>query len=150
MAGLCEGGNEPSGSLKAIYLSIREPVCFKPNFLEKMPHKFSTAQYADIVYVYGLCVGSSLRAVAEYERRFPKQKENDFSVNTHDAHFDYCDILFTGLSVILVQRLQRVHNIAVYIGEYRILLIRQMPPRQPYLLLRRDCTTQDLRRNSGF
>ncbi|KAJ4434877.1 hypothetical protein ANN_23448 [Periplaneta americana] len=33
-----------------------------------------TAEYADIVYVYGLCNGSFLRAVGEYERRFPKRR----------------------------------------------------------------------------
>ncbi|KAJ4428019.1 hypothetical protein ANN_24033 [Periplaneta americana] len=48
MAGLCEDGNEPPGSLKA--------------------------KYTDIVYDYGLCDGSSLRAVAEYERRFPNRR----------------------------------------------------------------------------
>ncbi|KAJ4442400.1 hypothetical protein ANN_03986 [Periplaneta americana] len=31
-------------------------------------------EYADIVYVYGLCDGSSLLAVAEYERRFPNRR----------------------------------------------------------------------------
>ncbi|KAJ4435253.1 hypothetical protein ANN_23831 [Periplaneta americana] len=31
-------------------------------------------EYADIVYVYGLCDRSSLRAVAEYERRFPNRR----------------------------------------------------------------------------
>ncbi|KAJ4446958.1 hypothetical protein ANN_13660 [Periplaneta americana] len=31
-------------------------------------------KYADIVYVYGLWDGSSLRAVAEYERRFPNRR----------------------------------------------------------------------------
>ncbi|KAJ4430002.1 hypothetical protein ANN_22206 [Periplaneta americana] len=31
-------------------------------------------EYADIVYVYGLCDGSSLHAVAEYERRFPNRR----------------------------------------------------------------------------
>ncbi|KAJ4436842.1 hypothetical protein ANN_16974 [Periplaneta americana] len=31
-------------------------------------------KYADIVYVYGLCDGSSLRAVVEYERRFPNRR----------------------------------------------------------------------------
>ncbi|KAJ4439089.1 hypothetical protein ANN_15046 [Periplaneta americana] len=31
-------------------------------------------EYADIVYVYGLCDGSSLRAVAEYERPFPNRR----------------------------------------------------------------------------
>ncbi|KAJ4447086.1 hypothetical protein ANN_09075 [Periplaneta americana] len=34
----------------------------------------SYTEYADIVYVYGLCDGSSLRAVAEYERRFPNRR----------------------------------------------------------------------------
>ncbi|KAJ4433443.1 hypothetical protein ANN_15745 [Periplaneta americana] len=31
-------------------------------------------EYADNVYVYGLCDGSSLHAVAEYERRFPNRR----------------------------------------------------------------------------
>ncbi|KAJ4439137.1 hypothetical protein ANN_15094 [Periplaneta americana] len=34
----------------------------------------SYTEYADIVYVNGLCDGSSLRAVAEYERRFPNRR----------------------------------------------------------------------------
>ncbi|KAJ4434454.1 hypothetical protein ANN_23016 [Periplaneta americana] len=31
-------------------------------------------EYADIVYVFGLCDGSSLSAAAEYERRFPNRR----------------------------------------------------------------------------
>ncbi|KAJ4433130.1 hypothetical protein ANN_15387 [Periplaneta americana] len=31
-------------------------------------------EYVDIVYVYGLCDGSSLLAVAEHERRFPNRR----------------------------------------------------------------------------
>ncbi|KAJ4437688.1 hypothetical protein ANN_17833 [Periplaneta americana] len=38
----------------------------------RMPYKFSTAEYADIVYVYGLCDGSSL--VPSLNRRFPNKK----------------------------------------------------------------------------
>ncbi|KAJ4426450.1 hypothetical protein ANN_27264 [Periplaneta americana] len=36
--------------------------------------KIRYVEYADIVYVYGLYDGSSLRAVAEYERRFPNRR----------------------------------------------------------------------------
>ncbi|KAJ4426868.1 hypothetical protein ANN_26667 [Periplaneta americana] len=39
-------------------------------------------EYADIVYVYGLCDGSSLRTVAEYERRFPNRRVPDRRVFT--------------------------------------------------------------------
>ncbi|KAJ4438300.1 hypothetical protein ANN_14239 [Periplaneta americana] len=38
------------------------------------PYCTVAVEYADIVYVYGLCDGSSLRAVAEYERRFPNRR----------------------------------------------------------------------------
>ncbi|KAJ4434898.1 hypothetical protein ANN_23469 [Periplaneta americana] len=41
---------------------------------ERMPYKFSTAEYADIVYVYGLWDGSTLHAVAGYERHFPNRR----------------------------------------------------------------------------
>ncbi|KAJ4437665.1 hypothetical protein ANN_17810 [Periplaneta americana] len=52
-----------------------------------MPYKFSTAEYADMVYVYGLCNGSTLHAVAEYERRFPNRKTATFNSPERPARF---------------------------------------------------------------
>ncbi|KAJ4428959.1 hypothetical protein ANN_25955 [Periplaneta americana] len=47
--------------------------------LNNQINKFNDArncitEYADIVYVYGLCDGSSLRAITEYERSFPNRR----------------------------------------------------------------------------
>ncbi|KAJ4437733.1 hypothetical protein ANN_17879 [Periplaneta americana] len=39
-----------------------------------VPFAIIPEKNADIVYVYGLCDGSSLRPVAEYERRFPNRR----------------------------------------------------------------------------
>ena len=39
-----------------------------------MPFTFSVAEYADMIYVYGFCDGNSVRAVAEYQRRFPNRR----------------------------------------------------------------------------
>ena len=36
-----------------------------------MPFTFSVAEYADMIYVYGFCDSNSVRAVAEYQQRFP-------------------------------------------------------------------------------
>jgi len=39
--------------------------------LGKMPHIFTDAAYAAMLYVYGFCDGSATAAVEEYRRRFP-------------------------------------------------------------------------------
>ena len=39
-----------------------------------MPHIFTNAEYADMMYVYGFCDGSSTAAVEEYRRRFPMRR----------------------------------------------------------------------------
>ncbi|KAJ4444439.1 hypothetical protein ANN_06231 [Periplaneta americana] len=44
------------------------------DFKIKCRKQKTDVEYADIVYVYGLCDGSSLHAIAEYERRFPNRR----------------------------------------------------------------------------
>jgi hypothetical protein len=39
--------------------------------LRKMPHIYTNAEYADMLYVYGFCDGSATAAVEECRRRFP-------------------------------------------------------------------------------
>lgn len=39
-----------------------------------MPHTFTHREYADMIFVYGFCNGSALRAVDEYRRRFPNRR----------------------------------------------------------------------------
>ena len=39
-----------------------------------MSFTFSLAEYADMLYVYGLCDGNSVLAVAEYQQRFPNRR----------------------------------------------------------------------------
>jgi hypothetical protein len=39
-----------------------------------MPHIFTNAKYADMLYVYGFCDGSATAAVEEYHRRFPMRR----------------------------------------------------------------------------
>ena len=39
-----------------------------------MPYTFSVAEYADMIYVYGLCYGNSVHAVTEYQRRFSNRR----------------------------------------------------------------------------
>jgi len=36
-----------------------------------MPHIFTNAEYADMMYVSGFCDGSATATVEEYRRRFP-------------------------------------------------------------------------------
>jgi hypothetical protein len=40
----------------------------------KMPHQFSTTEYADIIFVYGFCNGNGRAASREYRRRFPNRR----------------------------------------------------------------------------
>ncbi|KAJ4446634.1 hypothetical protein ANN_13331 [Periplaneta americana] len=62
-------------------------------------------QYADIVYVYGLFDGSSLRAVAEYERRFPNRR------------IPYRRVLIMGLDERLeIRRSGRLANFRGYVA----------------------------------
>jgi len=42
-----------------------------------MPHNFTNAQYADMMYVYGFCDGSATAAVEEYRRRYPVRRIPD-------------------------------------------------------------------------
>ena len=39
-----------------------------------MPHIFTNAEYADMMYVYGFCDGSATAAVEEYRRRYPMRR----------------------------------------------------------------------------
>jgi len=39
-----------------------------------MPFKFSVAEYAHMIYVYGFCNGNSVQAIAEYQQRFPNRR----------------------------------------------------------------------------
>ena len=45
-----------------------------------MPHIFTNAEYADMMYVYGFCDGSATAAVEEYRRRFPMRRIPDRGV----------------------------------------------------------------------
>ena len=45
-----------------------------------MPHIFTNAEYADMMYVYGFCDGSATAAVEEYRRRFPMRRIPDLRV----------------------------------------------------------------------
>ena len=42
-----------------------------------MPHIFTNAEYADMMYVYGFCGGSATAAVEEYYRRVPIRRIPD-------------------------------------------------------------------------
>jgi hypothetical protein len=44
-----------------------------------MPHIFTNAEYADMLYVYGFCGGSATAAV-EYRRQFPVRRILDHRV----------------------------------------------------------------------
>jgi hypothetical protein len=39
-----------------------------------MPHIFTNAKHADMLYVYGFCDGSATAAAEEYRRRFPTHR----------------------------------------------------------------------------
>ena len=39
-----------------------------------MPHIFTNAKYADMLYVYGFCDGRATTAVQEYRQRFPMRR----------------------------------------------------------------------------
>jgi len=42
-----------------------------------MPHKFTNAEYADMMYVYDFCDGSAIAADEEYRPRFPMRRIPD-------------------------------------------------------------------------
>jgi hypothetical protein len=43
--------------------------------LLKIPHMFTNVEYADMLYVYGFCDGSTTAAVEEYRRRLPMRRK---------------------------------------------------------------------------
>lgn len=40
----------------------------------RTPYISSTAEYANVVYVYGFCDGEAIHAIAEYQRSFPNRR----------------------------------------------------------------------------
>jgi hypothetical protein len=50
--------------------------------LLRIPHIFTHAEYADMVFVYGFCNGSGIAACREYRRRFPNRRVPDSRVFT--------------------------------------------------------------------
>ena len=42
-----------------------------------MPHNFTNAEYADVMYAYGFSDGSATAAVEEHRRRFPTRRIPD-------------------------------------------------------------------------
>ena len=45
--------------------------------LWKIPHTFTNAEYAGMLYVYDICDGTATAAVKEYRRRFPMRRIPD-------------------------------------------------------------------------
>ena len=59
------------------------------SFTFTMPFRFSFAEYADMIYVYGFCDGNSVHAAAEYQKRFPIRTTRGIShpISTHIVYF---------------------------------------------------------------
>jgi hypothetical protein len=55
-------------------LAVVTVDCDNVAVLCKVRHIFTSAECADMLYVYGLCDGSATAAVAEYRRRFPMRR----------------------------------------------------------------------------
>ena len=49
-------------------------------FMFTMPSRFSFAEYADMIYVYGFCDGNLVHAVAEYQKRFSNRTSRVFLI----------------------------------------------------------------------
>ncbi|KAJ4450620.1 hypothetical protein ANN_02048 [Periplaneta americana] len=62
-----------TGSSFTVATYIYQPFVLLMMFQSLILRKYIT-EYTDIVYVYGLCDGSTVRAVAEYKRRFPNRR----------------------------------------------------------------------------
>jgi len=45
-----------------------------------MPHVFTHAEYAEVVFVYGFCNGNALAACREHSLRFPNRRVPDSRV----------------------------------------------------------------------
>ena len=59
------------------------------SFTFTMPFRFSFAEYADMIYVYGFCDGNSVHAAAEYQKRFPNRTSRGIShlISTRAVYF---------------------------------------------------------------
>ena len=59
------------------------------NLTFTMPSRFSFAEYADMIYVYGFCDGNLVHAVAEYQKRFPNRTSRGIShlISTRIVYF---------------------------------------------------------------
>ncbi|KAJ4446259.1 hypothetical protein ANN_12953 [Periplaneta americana] len=75
MAGLCEGGNEPSGSLKAI--------C-------KLCDMYSNQELAEIHFMYGKADGNAALARRLYQERYPQRQCPDRKTLVR-LHYRLCE-----------------------------------------------------------
>ena len=59
------------------------------SFTITKPFRFSFAEYADMIYVYGFCDGNLVHAVAEYQKRFPNRTSRGIShlISTRIVYF---------------------------------------------------------------
>jgi len=57
-----------------------------------MPHNFTNTAYADMMYVYGFCDGSTTAAVEEYRRRIPMRRIPDRRVFYKDTLHECCTL----------------------------------------------------------
>ena len=59
------------------------------SFTFTMPFRFSFADYADMINVYGFCDGNSVHAVAVYQKHFPNRTTRGIShlINTRAVYF---------------------------------------------------------------
>ena len=59
------------------------------SFTFTMPFRFSFAEYADMIYVYGFCDGNSVHAVAEDQKRLPNRTTCGIShlISTRAVYF---------------------------------------------------------------
>ena len=71
----------------------------------KMPHIFTNAEYANMLYVYGFCDGSTTAGVEEYLRRFSMRRIPDRRV-----FFKVSNTLLACNSVLLFHLNDHVNN----------------------------------------
>ena len=59
------------------------------SFTITMPFRFSFAEYADMIYVYGFCDGNLVHAIAEYQKCFPNRTSHGIShlISTRIMYF---------------------------------------------------------------
>jgi len=101
----------------------------------KMPFTYSVAEYADMIYVYSICDGNSVHAIAEYEQCFLNRRIPNQGVFTWVYH----SLRDTGTLPSVRTAAERDVNEGIDEEEYIVEMVQSSPRASTWRIARRLC-----------